>query len=87
MPGCIMIGHAARVVRRMVENTVVIAVGQFLQRSALRAASDGLFLLCRPMCFPRALARLLPSAVRVRKSAHHPRRTLLLAASKVGSGA
>src|SRR4051812_363143 len=42
----------------------VVAVGQFLQRSALRAPFGGLFLLCqcphgggRPICFPWALAR------------------------------
>ena len=49
----------------------VVAVRQSLQRSALRAASGGLFMLlrcegARPICFPRAWARLLPSAVRVR---------------------
>ena len=53
-------------------NAAVVAVGQFLQRSASRATSGGLSLLCRvreggrPICFPSALARLLPSAVRVR---------------------
>jgi hypothetical protein len=47
-------------------------VCQFLQRSALRAASGGLFLLRRvraggrPIRRPWALARLRPSAVRVR---------------------
>jgi len=51
-----------------------IAAGEFVERSALRAAAAGLFLLLRvrvraggrPICCPRALARLLPSAVRVR---------------------
>jgi hypothetical protein len=55
-------------------DTAVVAVGQFLQRRALRAPSGGLFLLGRcfsgmgggPWPFPWALARLLPSAVRVR---------------------
>jgi len=53
-------------------NAAVVAVGQFLQRRALHAASSGLFPLRRvraggrPICCPRALARLLPSAVRVR---------------------
>jgi hypothetical protein len=53
----------------------VVAAGEFVERSALRAATGGLFSLCRcfsaggrPMCCPRTLARLLPSAVQVRIS-------------------
>ena len=65
-------------------NAAVVAVRQFLQRRALRAPSGGLFLQCRceggrPMCFPRALARLRPSAVRVqirsRSTSARPPRT------------
>jgi hypothetical protein len=50
----------------------IVALRQFLQRSALRAPSDGLFLLGRcegrgaAHVLPLGLARLLPSAVRVR---------------------
>ena len=43
----------------------VVVLGEFVQRSAPRAASGGLLML-RPICCPWALARLLPSAVRVR---------------------
>jgi len=42
-----MSAHAAHVARRMVETLSVVAVGQFLQRSALRVPSGGLFPLGR----------------------------------------
>jgi hypothetical protein len=56
----------------MVARLYIVAVRQFLQRSATRVAFDGLFLLFRvrdggrSICFPCALARVLPSAVRAR---------------------
>jgi hypothetical protein len=39
--------HAARVAQRMVDMADVVAAGEFVPRSALRAAGGGLFLLCR----------------------------------------
>jgi hypothetical protein len=66
-----------------------VAAGEFVERSALRAALGGLYLLRRsvsaggrPICCPWALARLLPSAVRVRirsrsTSARPPRTAII----------
>jgi len=64
----------------------IVAAGEFFQRRALRPPPDSLFFCAgvreggRPKCFPWALARLLPSAVRVRirsrsTSASPPRTT------------
>ena len=53
LTGCLLRGPALKiwimrhVRRRIVENAAFVAVRQFLQRGALRAASGGLFLLLR----------------------------------------
>jgi len=50
----------------MVDYPDIIAAGEFVERSTLHAPSGGLFLLVSAHSFPRALARLRPSAARVR---------------------
>ena len=70
-----LLGHAMS--REMVARLNIVAAREFFQRRALRARSDGLFCCAgvreggRPMCIPRALARLRPSAVRMRSAACH----------------